>query len=84
MPVDLRKAHNELDKAVDKAYRSKPFATELERIQFLFERYQKLTEPLSRFTSSIVPLCRNSCIGCCWLNLESSAKFCSIFLLSSV
>ena len=47
MPVDLRKAHNELDKAVDKAYRSKPFATELERIQFLFDRYQKLTEPLT-------------------------------------
>lgn len=47
MPVDLRKAHNELDKAVDKAYRAKAFATELERIQLLFERYQTLTEPLT-------------------------------------
>lgn len=47
MPVDLRKAHNALDKAVDKAYRKKPFESELERIQFLFERYQELTEPLT-------------------------------------
>ncbi len=47
MPVDLRKAHNELDKAVDRAYRSKPFENELERIQFLFERYQALAEPLT-------------------------------------
>lgn len=47
MPVDLRKAHNDLDKAVDKAYRKKPFESALERIQFLFERYQKLTEPLT-------------------------------------
>lgn len=47
MPVDLRKAHNELDKAVDKAYRPKAFANELERIQFLFERYQQLTAPLT-------------------------------------
>ncbi|HMQ11012.1 MAG TPA: N-6 DNA methylase [Oligoflexia bacterium] len=44
MPVDLRKAHNALDKEVDKTYRKEPFNSELERIQFLFERYQKLTQ----------------------------------------
>lgn len=47
MPAPLRKAHNDLDKAVDKAYRAQPFTSELERIQFLFERYQQLTEPLT-------------------------------------
>lgn len=43
MPSDLLKAHKELDRAVDKAYRSKPFANEMERMEFLFEMYQKLT-----------------------------------------
>lgn len=46
MPRVLLKAHQELDKAVDKAYRSKPFKNEKERIEFLFDLYQKLTEPL--------------------------------------
>ena len=35
-----------LDKAVDKAYRAKPFAPERERIEYLFELYQKLSAPL--------------------------------------
>lgn len=46
MPPVLLKAHQALDKSVDKAYRSAPFKDEKERIEFLFERYQKLTEPL--------------------------------------
>lgn len=46
MPPILLKAHHALDKAVDKAYRSKPFANERERIEYLFEQYQKLTAPL--------------------------------------
>lgn len=46
MPPDLLKAHHALDKTVDKAYRSKPFANERERIEYLFEQYQKLTAPL--------------------------------------
>jgi hypothetical protein len=46
MPPDLLKAHHALDKAVDKAYRTKPFANERERIEYLFEQYQKLTAPL--------------------------------------
>lgn len=52
MPAPLRKAHTELDKAVDKAYRSQPFTSELERIQFLFERYQQLVEPLTAAMSA--------------------------------
>lgn len=46
MPPTLLKAHQALDKAVDKAYRKAAFKDEKERIEFLFERYQKLTEPL--------------------------------------
>ncbi len=39
MPPALVKAHNALDKAVDKCYRAKAFSSETERIEFLFELY---------------------------------------------
>ncbi len=39
MPSDLRRAHQINDLAVDKLYRRKPFESERERIEFLFERY---------------------------------------------
>jgi len=41
MPPALVKAHNELDKAVDLAYRPQPFTTEANRMVFLFELYEK-------------------------------------------
>lgn len=41
MPQALMKAHNELDKAVERAYRLQPFMSEAKRIEFLFERYEK-------------------------------------------
>jgi hypothetical protein len=43
MPHELIKAHTELDKAVDLAYRSQPFNTEANRMEFLFELYEKYT-----------------------------------------
>lgn len=43
MPPKLLKAHRELDLAVDKCYRSKPFKDDRERIEFLFNLYEKLT-----------------------------------------
>jgi hypothetical protein len=46
MPPALVKAHNELDKAVDLAYRSQPFAMEANRMVFLFELYEKYTADL--------------------------------------
>ncbi len=46
MPPLLTKAHNELDKAVDLAYRPQPFATEAKRMEFLFELYEKYTADL--------------------------------------
>lgn len=43
MPANLRKAHKNLDKAVEDAYRKAPFADDNARIQFLFNEYAKLT-----------------------------------------
>ncbi len=46
MPPALVKAHNELDKAVDLAYRPQAFINETKRIEFLFELYDKYTAGL--------------------------------------
>jgi hypothetical protein len=43
MPPALVKAHNELDKAVDLAYRPQAFTSEAKRMEFLFELYEKYT-----------------------------------------
>jgi hypothetical protein len=43
MPEELVKAHRELDRAVERCYRSKPFADDRERLAFLFKLYEKLT-----------------------------------------
>jgi len=48
MPPELTRAHQSLDKAVDAAYGRKKFASEAERVAFLFERYQALTAPLMK------------------------------------
>ena len=45
MPADLLKAHQKLDKLVEKAY-GKTFATDAERVSFLFQKYQEITAPL--------------------------------------
>ena len=46
MPPELRKAHQALDREVDKAYGKTAFASEAERVAFLFSLYQKLTSLL--------------------------------------
>ena len=46
MPPALMKAHNELDKAVDLAYRPQPFTSEANRMIYLFELYEKYTADL--------------------------------------
>ena len=46
MPPALKKAHNELDKAVDLAYRPQPFTGEVNRMEFLFSLYEKYTADL--------------------------------------
>lgn len=46
-PLDIIRAHRELDKAVDKAFgRRTTFRTDAERLGMLFERYVSLTQRL--------------------------------------
>jgi hypothetical protein len=47
MPPDLVKAHEQLDKAVEQCYRSKPFESDRERVEYLFQLYEQLTAPLT-------------------------------------
>ena len=46
MPPNLRKAHQALDRAVDRIYRPGGFASERERIEHLFMLYEKMRAPL--------------------------------------
>lgn len=46
MPANLRKAHIANDKAVDRLYRKRPFASERERVEHLFMLYEQLQAPL--------------------------------------
>nr|WP_197940706.1 type IIL restriction-modification enzyme MmeI [Sphingomonas sp. HMP6] len=47
MPGDLRKAHHALDLAVDRLYRATPFASDRDRVEHLFGRYEALVNPLA-------------------------------------
>ncbi|MCE2925933.1 MAG: hypothetical protein LW822_10900 [Phycisphaeraceae bacterium] len=47
MPKALRDAHKDLDRAVDKCYRAAPFTSERQRVEYLFDLYQKLITPLT-------------------------------------
>ncbi len=46
MPPTLKKAHQELDKAVDKCYIKRTFKSDKERIEFLFGLYEECAEEL--------------------------------------
>ena len=47
MPPDLRKAHQALDRAVDRLYRpGRRFASERERVEHLFVLYERMCSPL--------------------------------------
>ena len=46
MPAGLVKAHNVLDRAVDRCYRGKAFGGEMERLEYLFGLYNEYTAPL--------------------------------------
>ncbi|MDE2812599.1 MAG: N-6 DNA methylase [Gemmatimonadota bacterium] len=47
MPVDLRKAHQVLDRAVDRLYRRSAFTSDRERVEHLFGLYEKMLVPLT-------------------------------------
>lgn len=43
MPVGLRKAHQELDEAIERCYRLQPFTNDTERLEYLFRLYEEMT-----------------------------------------
>ena len=47
MPADLRKAHQALDRAIDKLYRRTAFPTDRERVEHLLGLYEKMLVPLT-------------------------------------
>ena len=44
MPEGLRKAHHNLDIAIEQCYRPKPFESDEERLEYLFKMYEEMTE----------------------------------------
>ncbi|SER75147.1 DNA methyltransferase [Sphingobium sp. YR768] len=48
MPAELRRAHRDLDQAVDRLYRKSPFGSDRERVEHLFALYQALVDPIGR------------------------------------
>ncbi len=52
MPPNLHKAHQALDRAVDRLYSRKGFASERERVEHLFARYEKIRQPLPFVTTA--------------------------------
>lgn len=46
MPADLRVAHRDLDRAVDRLYRREPFESDRARVEHLFGLYERLAAPL--------------------------------------
>ena len=55
MPPALRKAHDALDRAVDRCYRPQPFTSERQRLEFLFNLYEQLIAPLAPRTPKRPP-----------------------------
>ena len=52
IPSNLRRAHQRLDRAVDRLYRRTSFASERERVKHLFMLYEKLHAPLTAETKA--------------------------------
>jgi hypothetical protein len=46
MPANLRRAHTDLDRAVDRLYRPAGFASDRERVEHLFALYEAMVAPL--------------------------------------
>ena len=43
MPEGLKKAHHNLDIAIEQCYRPKPFESDEERLEYLFKMYEEMT-----------------------------------------
>ena len=42
MPKGLKEAHHQLDLAIERCYRLKPFESDIERLEYLFKEYEKM------------------------------------------
>lgn len=49
MPAGLRQAHKELDEAIERCYRLKPFENDTERLEYLFKEYEKMVNKNTLF-----------------------------------
>ncbi len=49
MPAGLKEAHNQLDLAIERCYRLKPFESDVERLEYLFKMYEEMTTKNSLF-----------------------------------
>ncbi len=55
IPSTLVNAHQALNRAVDRCYRSHPFTNDRQRFEYLFDLYEKLTAPLTATTARSSP-----------------------------
>jgi hypothetical protein len=49
MPKGLKEAHHQLDLAIERCYRLKPFESDIERLEYLFKMYEEMTTKNSLF-----------------------------------
>lgn len=49
MPKGLKEAHHQLDLAIERCYRLKPFESDVERLEYLFKMYEEMTTQNSLF-----------------------------------
>ena len=49
MPLGLKNAHKELDKAIERCYRLQPFSNDTERLEYLFKLYEEMSTKDSLF-----------------------------------
>ena len=49
MPKELREAHHQLDLAIERCYRLKPFESDTERLEYLFKLYEEMTQKNTLF-----------------------------------
>ncbi len=58
MPAELRNAHRALDRAVDRRYRKEAFTSDRDRVEHLFDMYERLTAPLGAPEDGMINLKR--------------------------
>jgi hypothetical protein len=63
MPANLRKAHQALDRAVDRLYRRSGFRSERERVEHLLGLYEKMVAPITAASDHAKPRRRHAMSG---------------------